>query len=78
MSRHIMARDKLRIYITVDTETSMGGAWTNPAYSLPCLSRIRSSGSARPSLYAAKRLSCGPGAERRVPAKTILQQNVLL
>jgi peptidoglycan/xylan/chitin deacetylase (PgdA/CDA1 family) len=28
-----MAQDKLRVYITVDTETSMGGAWTNPAYS---------------------------------------------
>jgi hypothetical protein len=28
-----MPTDKLRIYITVDTETSMGGAWTNSAYS---------------------------------------------
>ena len=28
-----MPADKLRVYITVDTETSMGGAWTNPAYS---------------------------------------------
>jgi len=27
-----MPEDKLCIYITVDTETSMGGAWTNPAY----------------------------------------------
>lgn len=27
-----MPEDKLRVYITVDTETSMGGAWTNPAY----------------------------------------------
>ena len=27
-----MQEDKLRVYITVDTETSMGGAWTNPAY----------------------------------------------
>jgi hypothetical protein len=27
-----MPPDQLRIYITVDTETSMGGAWTNPAY----------------------------------------------
>ncbi len=27
-----MPADKLRIYITVDTETSMGGAWRNPAY----------------------------------------------
>jgi len=24
--------DKLRVYITVDTETSMGGAWRNPEY----------------------------------------------
>jgi hypothetical protein len=28
-----MPSSKLRVYITVDTETSMGGAWTNPAYS---------------------------------------------
>jgi hypothetical protein len=25
-------QDKLRVYFTVDTETSMGGAWRNPAY----------------------------------------------
>src|SRR5690242_13209669 len=28
-----MPGDKLRVYITVDTETSMGGAWHNPVYS---------------------------------------------
>jgi hypothetical protein len=28
-----MAQPKLRVYITIDTETSMGGAWANPAYS---------------------------------------------
>ena len=28
-----MAVDKVRVYITVDTETSMGGAWRNPEYS---------------------------------------------
>lgn len=28
-----MANGKLRVYFTVDTETSMGGAWNNPAYS---------------------------------------------
>jgi peptidoglycan/xylan/chitin deacetylase (PgdA/CDA1 family) len=27
-----MSEDKLRVYITIDTETSMGGAWRNPAY----------------------------------------------
>ena len=27
-----MANDKLRIYFTVDTETSMGGAWRNPQF----------------------------------------------
>jgi hypothetical protein len=27
-----MPTDRLRVYITVDTETSMGGAWRNPAY----------------------------------------------
>jgi hypothetical protein len=27
-----MAGDQLRVYITVDTETTMGGAWRNPAY----------------------------------------------
>jgi hypothetical protein len=32
---------------------------------------------ARPSIYAAKRLCCGPGEERRDPTKTILHQNVL-
>ena len=26
-----MRQDKLRVYITIDTETSMGGAWRNPA-----------------------------------------------
>ena len=31
--------------------------------------------SARPSTYAAKRLSCGPGAERRDPTKTILHHS---
>ena len=28
-----MPGDKLRVYFTIDTETSMGGAWRNPAYS---------------------------------------------
>jgi len=28
-----MATDKMRVYFTVDTETSMGGAWRNPQYS---------------------------------------------
>jgi hypothetical protein len=27
-----MSQDKLRVYITVDTETSMGGAWRNPKF----------------------------------------------
>src|SRR5689334_17621719 len=28
-----MSNDATRVYFTVDTETSMGGAWANPAYS---------------------------------------------
>jgi hypothetical protein len=27
-----MSNDAMRVYFTVDTETSMGGAWANPAY----------------------------------------------
>ena len=27
-----MARNKTRVYFTIDTETSMGGAWRNPSY----------------------------------------------
>jgi hypothetical protein len=27
-----MSSDKTRVYFTIDTETSMGGAWSNPAY----------------------------------------------